>query len=116
MDWKKAFKRKSPWRVDDEATIDHIRPKVDDPHRPLPDGGRVVYTDERGRPRRLPADMSTLTTEDRDAAIAALSHKLGAPPPDMARSLALKRLDELRAAGRISEEHYERERARLESY
>ncbi|MDP1850194.1 MAG: hypothetical protein Q8K79_20575 [Solirubrobacteraceae bacterium] len=78
-------------------------------------GGRVVYVDEHGQARRLPADLSELSPESRDAAIAAMSQALGARP-DAARVAALERLTELRAAGRMSEEQYRRERRRIEEY
>lgn len=54
--------------------------------------------------------------EERDAALAAMSQALGAAAPDVARVAAIERLTELRAAGRISEEQYRKERRRLESY
>jgi len=76
-------------------------------------GGKLVYQDEQGRLRRLPADMSSLTPEELRAAAAALSSALGAPDPDYARLAAVERLNEMRAAGTLSEESYERERRRL---
>lgn len=76
-------------------------------------GGRLVYIDEHGRKRRLPADIGELTREERRAAVAALSSELGAPDPGYARLAAVERLTELRAAGAVSEEDYKRERRRL---
>jgi len=76
-------------------------------------GGKLVYVDEHGRRRRLPADMSTLTREERGAAVTALSSALGAPDPAYARLAAVERLTEMRAAGTVSEENFIRERRRL---
>lgn len=115
MDWK-SLGRKLVWRVDDSAT--HAGLTSDEaavPGRP-PGHGCVVYIDEDGRRRRLPADLAELTAEQRDAAITALSQGLGAAPPDAARMAAIERLTEIRASGRISEEQYSRERRRLERY
>lgn len=52
------------------------------------------------------------TSEELRAAAAELSSALGADP-DYARVAAVERLTELRAAGAIGEEDYERERRRL---
>lgn len=75
-------------------------------------GGKLVYVDEQGRRRRLPAEEE-LTSEELRAAADALSSALGAPDPDLARLAAVERLTELRAAGAVSEEDYKRERRRL---
>jgi len=99
-------------RVDRRATIDAAT--ADRPPQPA-EGGRVVYVDETGRPQRLPADLGQLSPESRDAALAAMARELGARP-DAARVAAIERLTELRAAGRMSEEQYRRERRRLEEY
>lgn len=98
---------KADWKVDKEESLARLR-KADDPH-----GGRLVYVDEDGRHRRLPADISTLTREERRAAANALSAALGAPDPDYARLAAVERLTEMRAAGTLSEENFNRERRRL---
>ncbi|MDQ3607348.1 MAG: hypothetical protein M3459_00370 [Actinomycetota bacterium] len=98
------------WKVDKEESLARLR-KADDPP-----GGRLVYVDEHGGRRRLPADMSRLTPEERRAAMTALSGALGAPDPDYARLAAVERLTEIRAAGRISEEDFIRERRRLMDY
>jgi hypothetical protein len=70
--------------------------------------------DENGR--RLPADLSELTAEQRDAALGAMSEALGRAPLDYARMAAIERLTEMRAQGRITQEHFERERRRLQEY
>ena len=107
--------RRLKWRVDERATSAELASDQAPPPG-SPAAGRVVYVDENGQPRRLPADLSRLSTDERDAAIAALSQALGAPAPDYARMAAIERLTELRAAGKMSEEQYHKERRRLESY
>lgn len=111
MDPKGRLRRKLTWRVKERATTDLAAGP-----QPPTDGGRVVYEDEHGRPRRLPADLGELSPEQRDAAIGALSQALGAGPPDAARLAAIERLTELRAAGKLTEEQFQKERRRLESY
>ena len=112
MDPKGRLRRKLTWRVKERATTD----RAADSARPPADGGRVVFEDEHGRPRRLPADLGELSPEQRDAAIGALSQALGAGPPDAARVAAIERLTEMRAAGKLTEEQFHKERRRLESY
>jgi hypothetical protein len=112
MDPKERPRRKLTWRAKERATTDRA---ADVPHTPG-DGGRVVFEDEHGRPRRLPANLDELTPEQRNAAIGALSQALGAGPPDAARLAAIERLTELRAAGKLTEEQFHKERRRLESY
>ena len=112
MDPKGRLRRKFTWRAKERATTDLAA----DPAGPPADGGRVVFEDEHGRPRRLPADPGELSPEQRAAAIGALSQALGAHPPDAARVAAIERLTELRAAGKLSEEQFHKERRRLESY
>ena len=108
--------RRLTWRVDERATSADLAAGPAAPLPPASGEGRVVYVDENGRPRRLPADLRELSAEERDAAIAATSQALGAGPPDYARTAAIERLTELRAAGRISEEQFHKERRRLEDY
>ena len=118
VDWKKRLGRKLTWRVDEDATsADALEGRATpwDPSNPS-GGGRVVFVDEDGEQRRLPDDMSQLRAEERDAAIAGMAQALGAGPPDQARMAAIERLTELRAAGKISEEQFHKERRRLEDY
>ena len=61
-------------------------------------------------------DRAGMTPEQRDAALDAASQALGAAPREHARVAAIERLTELRAAGTISQEQFERERRRLEAY
>ncbi len=99
--------RDPAWQVDKEESLDHLSKPGD------PSGGKLIYVDQHGRRRRLPADMAALTPEDRRAAVAALSSALGAPDPGYARMAAVERLTEMRAAGTLGEEDYKRERRRL---
>ena len=115
MEGKRGWRRILGWRVDREATMEDLTADPHAPLRPADDGGRMVYVDEHGERRRLPANLDELTPQQRDAAIGALSQELGAAP-DMAKIVAIERLTELRAAGKISEEHYRRERRRIEEY
>lgn len=115
MDEEERMGREPEWRVDEAATSAEV---TQDP-APLdesPSEGRVVFEDEDGHRRQLPEDMSRLSTEQRDAALAAMSQALRAGPPDFARVAAIERLTEMHAAGRISAEQFEKERRRLESY
>jgi hypothetical protein len=66
--------------------------------------------------RRLPDDLGALTAEQRDAALSAMSQALGGASPDYARLAAIERLTEMRSAGTITQEFFERERRRLEQY
>jgi len=102
-----AADRERAWKVD---RADSLARMLKSGERP---GGKLVYVDEDGRQRSLPADMAALTPEERRAAVAALSSALGAPEPDYARLAAVERLTEMRAAGTVSEENYKRERRRL---
>ena len=115
MDWKKRLGRKLAWRVDDDAMAAELNADSA-PLAPASGEGRVVYLDENGQPRRLPASLGELTPAERDAAIGALSQALGAAAPNAARLAAIERLTEARAAGRISEEQFHKERRRLEDY
>lgn len=99
--------REPAWKVDKAESLDHLSKPGEPP------GGKLIYVDEHGRRRRLPADMAALTPEDRRAAVAALSSALGAPDPGYARMAAVERLTEMRAADTIGEEDYKRERRRL---
>jgi hypothetical protein len=112
MDPKGRLRRKLTWRVKERATTDRAAEATP----AAGEGGSVVFEDEHGRPRRLPANLDELTPEQRDAAIGALSQALGAAPPDAARLAAIERLTELRAAGKLTEEQFQKERRRLESY
>ena len=104
------------WSVDERATTDELRSEEGVARTSDAGEGRVVFLDENGERRRLPADLGELSPAQRDAAIAGMSEALGAGAPDAARRAAVERLTELRAAGKISEEQFHAERRRLESY
>ncbi len=72
----------------------------------------------RQRSERPPAaaDQGDARGEELGAAAAELSSALGAVPVDEARLAAIERLTELRTAGAISAEAFERERQRLLDY
>jgi hypothetical protein len=76
----------------------------------------VTFRDEHGMPRRLPADLSQLSPQHRDAALEAMGNALRAGPPNVAIQAALHRLTQLRASGKMTEEQYQKEKARLENY
>ncbi|MGI8623463.1 MAG: hypothetical protein ACR2NB_08250 [Solirubrobacteraceae bacterium] len=116
MDRKGRLGRRLTWRASEKATLDDVAADPTEPLPPRHGGGRVVYEDDTGRHRRLPADLSELTAEERDAALAAMSQALGGAAPDAARLAAIERLTEIRAAGRISQADFLRERRRLEDY
>jgi hypothetical protein len=99
--------RKPAWKVD---AAESLARSLEAGERP---GGKLVYVDEHGRRRGLPAERGTLAPEELRAAADALSSALGAPDPDYARLAAVERLTEMRAAGALSEEDFERERRRL---
>ncbi len=101
------------WRVDAAASLAHLREDPAESEAPQAGGGRIVYTDEQGRQRRLPADMGRLSRQEVAAAAKALSYELGAVEPSYAQIAAIERLNELRASGAWSEEDYVREKARI---
>jgi len=68
------------------------------------------------RRRRAGADEGEEREGELGAAAAELSSALGAVPIDEARMAAIERLTELRTAGAISAEAFERERKRLQEY
>lgn len=116
MEWEKRLRRKLAWRVDEDATAAELMADPRQPPTSPPAGGQTVFVDEDGQRRRLPADLGQMSTEERDASIAAMSQALGGGARDMARMAAIERLTEMRAAGRISEEQFQKERRRLTDY
>ena len=116
MDQDKPLDGELEWSVDEGATSADM---VDDPAPLDPRGGtegRVVFRDENGMPRRLPADLSRLSPHHRDAALAAMGNALRAGPPNVAVQAAIHMLKQKRAAGKITEEQFQKEKARLENY
>jgi hypothetical protein len=116
VDRSKRNDEKIDWTVDEAATTDDLLADPEAPLRPPEGGGRVVFVDESGAQRRLPPNLGELSRAQRDAALSAMSRALGAGPQDYAKTAAIERLTELRAAGKISDEKFERERRRLENY
>lgn len=101
------------WRLDDEASRARLDEIVAGGPAAGEEGGKLFYTDEHGRRRRIPEDRGELTGEEIVAAAGALSSALGAPEPGYAEIAALERLNELRTAGAVGEEDYEREKRRI---
>ncbi len=97
------------WRVDRAATRAQLRSGVPADGA----GGKVVFVDEDGRRRSLPADTSRLSRPEAGAAARAMSYELGAVEASYAQVAAIERLNELRIAGRFSEEDYLREKRRI---
>ncbi|MDQ6608137.1 MAG: hypothetical protein M3Z06_16515 [Actinomycetota bacterium] len=103
------------WRVDRAASSGRLRDS--DPAAAGPGqagGGWLVYTDEQGAQRRLPADMSRLSSREIAGAARATSYELGAVDLSYAQLAAIERLNELRSAGAVNEENYLREKRRLQ--
>ncbi len=104
------------WKVEGEESMDSLLGQTS-PSDARADGeGMMIYTDEHGRRRRIPAERGALSSRELRAAAAALRADLGAPAPDYARMAAIERLTELRAAGKMNEEDFLREKKRLENY
>jgi hypothetical protein len=66
--------------------------------------------------RRVTEALSGASREDIAEATAYLSQEIGQAPPEDARLAAIERLTEMRAAGKISKENFERERKRISEY
>lgn len=94
--------------------MDEGRPYASDEDQPesKPDG-RVDEAASRARLRRLPADLSRLSSEEIAAAATAMSIELGAVEPSYAQIAAVEHLNEMRASGAVSEENYLREKRRI---
>lgn len=70
---------------------------------------RRARPDDAGSASSGPRDQS----EDAGASAADLSYSLGQMRPDEQRAAAVERLTELRAAGKVSEENFLKEKRRL---
>lgn len=103
---------KLAWRVDVAASRARLQDETPD-EAPAQGSGRLVYTDEHGRQRRLPADLSRLSHQEIEAAAKATSYELGAVEPSYVQVVAIERLNELRASGAFSEQDYLREKKRI---
>ena len=110
-----AGEEKDPvWKVEGEETMDKLQNQIP-PSSPRYDGGgMMIFTDEQGRRRRIPAERGQMSSPDMRAAANALQRDLGAPAADYRMAAVMERLNELRASGRMSEEDYEREKKRLQ--
>lgn len=104
---------KPDWRVDAVASLERLRGGAAEVEAPQAGGGRLIFTDERGRQRRLPADLGQLSRQETEAAAKAMSYELGAVEPSYAQVAAIERLNELRASGAWSEADYLREKRRI---
>lgn len=104
------------WHVDVADSLARARAEAAGESPQGAGGGKLTYVDEDGNRRRLPADMSELNRDEVRAATGALSEALGGASPDYARLAAIERLTELRAAGAVSEEDFNREKRRLMGY
>jgi predicted deacylase len=105
----------SEWRVDRAASrewLRHYDPVAERAGKRV--GGWLIYTDEHGAQRRIPEEEGALSSAEIAAAARATSIELGGVDRDYAKLAALERLNELRAAGTVSEENYVREKRRLQ--
>lgn len=104
------------WKVEGEETMDKLQNQIP-PSSPRYDGGgMMIFTDEQGRRRRIPAERGQMSGGELRAAANALQRDLGGPTADYRRVAVIERLNELRASGKMSEEDYLREKKRLEEY
>lgn len=115
-DEDEAFDAEPVWKVEGEESMDKLleQPSPNDPN--AEGGGMMIFTDERGQRRRIPAERGALSGGELRAAANALQADLGGPAADYARIAAIERLTELRASGKMSEEDFVREKKRLENY
>jgi hypothetical protein len=104
------------WKVEGEASMDSLLGQTSPEDARAEGEGMMIYTDEHGRRRRIPAERGALSRGELRAASNALQADLGAAPVDYARMAAIERLTELRASGKMSEEDFLREKKRLENY
>ncbi len=110
-----ASERPAEWRVDQSASRERLRnydPAAERKGESV--GGWLIYTDEHGAQRRIPKELGELSRSEIAGAARAMSYELGAPDPSYAVVAAIERLNELRAAGAISEENYLREKRRIQ--
>ncbi len=104
---------KPDWRVDAAASRARLRDAAVGSGHARAGGGKLVYTDEHGRQRRLPADPGQLSGAEIEAAATAMSYELGAVEASYAQIAAIERLNEMRASGAVSEEDCLREKRRI---
>jgi len=105
------------WKVEGEESMDKMVEQKTPPSDPTYDGGgMMIFTDEHGRRRRIPAERGALSGGELRAAAKALNADLGGPTADYARVAVIERLTELHASGKMSDEDFLREKKRLENY
>jgi len=104
------------WKVEGEESMDDLVQRTSPSDPDVDGGGMMIYTDERGQRRRIPAERGKLSSGELRAAANALRVDLGGAPADYARIAVIERLTELRASGKMSEEDFLREKKRLENY
>lgn len=104
------------WKVEGEESMDKLVNQTPPSDAEAEGGGMMIFTDEHGNRRRIPAERGALSRGERRAAAKALHQDLGAAPADYARMAAIERLTELHASGKMSEEDFLREKKRLENY
>src|SRR5262245_57780486 len=91
------------WEGAGEETMDQLMEQASPSDPAFDGGGMIIYTDEHGNRRRLPAERGTMSSAELRAAANALHRDLGGPAIDYARVSVIERLNELRASGRMSE-------------
>jgi hypothetical protein len=101
------------WQVEGEKSMDSMLEQTPPSDASYDGGGMMIFTDEHGQRRRIPAERGTMSGRDLGAAARALQRDLGAAPTDYAKVALLERLNELRASGRMSEEDFLKEKKRL---
>jgi hypothetical protein len=101
------------WKVEGEESMDSMLEQTPPGDPSYDGGGMMIFTDEHGRRRRIPAERGTMSGRDLGAAARALQNDLGAAPRDYAKVALLERLNELRASGKMSEENFLKEKKRL---
>lgn len=104
------------WKVEGEESMDKLVEQTPPSDPDYDGGGMMIFTDERGQRRRIPAERGELSSGEMRAAADALHRDLGRAPADYARIAAIERLTELKASGKMSEEDFLREKKRLEDY
>jgi hypothetical protein len=101
------------WQVEGEESMDSMLEQTPPSDASYDGGGMMIFTDEHGQRRRIPAERGTMSGQDLGAAARALHRDLGQAPTDYANVALLERLNELRASGRMSEEDFLKEKKRL---
>ena len=101
------------WKVLGEESMDSMLEQTPPSDSSYDGGGMMIFTDEHGQRRRIPAERGTMSGRDLGAAARALQQDLGGPSRDYAKVAVLERLNELRASGKMSEKDFLKEKKRL---